>query len=176
MTKKYSRFAPVVALVLCLLLAVAALSGCSGDKASEKAGGTAAQDSFPKLDMPALEKRLADNKGGKVTLIMFWATWCPACKTELPVLEQLRAKYPADKLEILAVSVDDTEQVMRSYVATRPTTLPILLGTADVSTSFGVKSIPALVIFDRESQVAFNSTGAYPFEMLDSVISQLVKG
>ncbi|MBA4357873.1 MAG: TlpA family protein disulfide reductase, partial [Desulfovibrio sp.] len=44
------------------------------------------------------------------------------------------------------------------------------------STEFGVRSIPSLVIFDGEGQVAFNSAGAYPFDMLDPVISQLVKG
>lgn len=155
-------------LLLALLLAAALLPACSGGK-------SAVPEKFETVDMPALEKRISANKG-KPTLIMFWATWCPACKTELPVLEQLRAKYPADKLDILAISVDDTEQAMRSYLSTRPTTIPVVLSTADVGMEFGVKSIPALVIFDGEGQVAFNSAGAYPFEMLDSVISQLVKG
>jgi thioredoxin-like negative regulator of GroEL len=45
-----------------------------------------------------------------------------------------------------------------------------------VGSEFGVKSIPALYILDKEGQVAFNSAGVYPMEMLDSVISQLVKG
>jgi thiol-disulfide isomerase/thioredoxin len=154
-------------LILCL--ALLALVACSGGKPG------ATPDKLETVDMPALEKRISDNKG-KPTLIMFWATWCPACKTELPVLEQLRAKYPAAKLDILAISVDDTEQVMRSYLSTRPTTVQVLLSKADVSTEFGVTTIPALVIFDAEGQVAFNSAGAYPMEMLDTVISQLVKG
>lgn len=167
-----TKFRRVFALLAVLVLAVALLGGCSGGGAGDKPGANAKLET---LDMPALEKRLAANKG-KVTLIMFWATWCPACKTELPVLEQLRAKYPVEKLDILAISVDDTEQAMRSYLSTRPTTIPVVLSTADVGMEFGVKSIPALVIFDGEGQVAFNSAGAYPFEMLDSVISQLVKG
>jgi len=173
MMKSRLRVLALAALALCLAFA---LSACSGDTTGSAPGGKAvASGALETLDMPGLEKRLAVNKGKRVTFLMFWATWCPACKTELPVLEQLRAKYPADKLEILAVSVDDTEQVMRTYLAAKPTTLPVMLSTADVSTQFGVKSIPALVIFDREGQVAFNSTGAYPFDMLNSVISQLVK-
>lgn len=170
MTKFRKIFAPLIA----LLLVVALLGACSGGSggSGEKAGDAAKLET---LDMPALEKRLAANKG-KVTLIMFWATWCPACKTELPVLEQLRAKYPADKLDIMAISVDDTAQAMNSYLSTRPTKVPVYLSTADVGSEFGVKSIPALVIFDGEGQVAFNSAGAYPFEMLDPVVGQLVKG
>ncbi len=165
---KFRRFS---ALLAALVLAVALLAACSGG-GGDKSGASAKLET---LDMPALEKHLAANKG-KVTLIMFWATWCPACKTELPVLEQLRAKYSADKLDIMAISVDDTEQAMRSYLSTRPTKLPVYLSTADVGAEFGVKSIPALVIFDGEGQVAFNSAGAYPLEMLDPVVGQLVKG
>ena len=154
---------------LILLILALLLPACSGG------GKPGPQEKFESLDMSGVNKRITANKG-KVTLIMFWATWCPACKTELPVLEQLRAKYPKDVLDILAMSVDDTDQAMRDYLKTRPTTLTVLMAKGDVSTEFGVRSIPSLVIFDGEGQVAFNSSGAYPFEMLDPVIGQLVKG
>jgi len=162
-----------LSLALCAVLCAGLLAGCSGNGSAP--GSASAPGKLETLDMPAVEKRFAANKG-KVTLVMFWATWCPACKTELPVLEQLRAKYPADKLDILAISVDDTEEVMTSYLKSRPTTVAVYLSKAEVGSEFGVKGIPALFILDKESKVAFNSSGAYPFEMLDSVISQLVKG
>lgn len=164
MTKTLMKFA----LVLVLVAGLGLLPACSG------AGKPGAQEKFDSVDMPGVNKLIAANKG-KVTLIMFWATWCPACKTELPVLEQLRAKYPKEKLDILAMSVDDTDQAMREYLKTRPTTLTVLMAKGDVSSEFGVRSIPSLVIFDGEGQIAFNSAGAYPFEMLDPVVGQLVK-
>lgn len=145
------------------------LAGCSG------AGGGKAPDKLETLDMAAVEKLFAANKG-KVTLVMFWATWCPACKTELPVLEQMRAKYPADKLSILAISVDDSESAMQGFLKSRPTSLDVYLAKSDVPSEFGIKGIPVIYILDKEGQVAFNSSGAYPLEMLDSVVSQLVKG
>ena len=165
MTKTLMKYT----LFLLLALGLGLLPACSGG------GKPGPQEKFESLDMSGVNKRITANKG-KVTLIMFWATWCPACKTELPVLEQLRAKYPKDVLDILAMSVDDTDQAMREYLKTRPTTLTVLMAKGDVSTEFGVRSIPSLVIFDGEGQVAFNSSGAYPFEMLDPVIGQLVKG
>ena len=162
----------VGALTLALILTLCLLAACTKDSGAPvgKAGAK-----LETLDMPGIEKHFAQNKG-KVTLVMFWATWCPACKTELPVLEQLRAKYPEDKLDILAVSVDDTEAAMRTFLESRPTSLTVYLSKADVGSEFGVKSIPSLFILDKNSQVAFNSSGAYPIEMLDSVISELVKG
>ena len=161
-----------VALALSMILALGLLTACSKDSAAPAAK---AGSKLETLDMPGMEKHFAQNKG-KVTLVMFWATWCPACKTELPVLEQLRAKYPEDKLDIMAVSVDDTETAMRTYLETRPTPLAVYLSKADVGSEFNVKSIPSLFILDKDSKVAFNSSGAYPVEMLDSVISALVKG
>jgi thiol-disulfide isomerase/thioredoxin len=154
----------------CALACAFALFACSGGGQKPQ---TARRD-LQTLDMAAVESRFAANRG-KVTLVMFWATWCPACKTELPVLEQLRAKYPAEKLDIMAISVDDTAEAMDAYLKSRPTTLDVYLSRADVGSEFGVKSIPALYILDKEGKVAFNSSGAYPIEMLDSVISELVK-
>ncbi len=165
MTKTLMKYA----LLLVLALSLGVLPACSGN------GKPGAPEKIESLDMSGVEKLIAANKG-KVTLIMFWATWCPACKTELPVLEQLRAKYPKDKLDIVAMSVDDTDQAMHDYLKARPTTLTVLMAKGDVSNEFGVRSIPSLVIFDGEGQVAFNSAGAYPFEMLDPVVGQLVQG
>jgi len=166
--KTYAKsLLPVLALCLGLLAA------CTGDAGSGAVGGTPG-GTLQTLDMPKLEERFAANKG-KVTLVMFWATWCPACKTELPVLEQLRAKYPPERLDVMAVSVDDTEQVMAEYLKSQPLSVDVYLAKAEVGSEFGIKTIPALYVLDREGQVAFNSAGVYPFEMLDSVISQLVK-
>lgn len=165
MTKTFMKYALLLA--LCVFAATACTNGAAP-------GGKASTDKLETLDMKSVEKHFADNKG-KVTLVMFWATWCPACKTELPVLEQLRAKYPAEKLDIMAVSVDDTEAAMKSFLASRPTTLSVYLSKADVGSEFDIKTIPSLFILDKGGQVAFNSSGAYPFDMLDSVISALVK-
>ena len=165
MIKTYMKYTLLLALCLCFATA------CTKDAAAP--GGTASAK-LETLDMKAVEKHFADNKG-KVTLVMFWATWCPACKTELPVLEQLRAKYPAEKLDIMAVSVDDTEAAMKGFLASRPTSIAVYLSKADVGSEFDIKTIPSLFILDKGGQVAFNSSGAYPMEMLDSVISALVK-
>jgi len=151
-----------------LLLSLSLLAACSGGSQSAAPDGK-----LETLDMPAVERHFAANKG-KVTLVMFWATWCPACKTEMPVLEQLRAKYPLEQLDVMAISVDDTEQVMAEYLKSQPTSVSVYLSKAEVGSEFGVKSSPALYVLDKSGQVAFNSAGVYPFEMLDNVIGQLV--
>ncbi len=48
--------------------------------------------------------KLSDFRG-RVVLLNFWTTWCPACVGEMPELVALKAKY-GDKLAILGVSLD----------------------------------------------------------------------
>ena len=43
---------------------------------------------------------------GKVVLVNFWAAWCPACRTELPILDRLQQTVGHQNLEVVAVSVD----------------------------------------------------------------------
>ncbi len=43
---------------------------------------------------------------GKVVLLNFWASWCPQCRTELPVLDRLQASLDPARYQVLAVSTD----------------------------------------------------------------------
>ncbi len=51
------------------------------------------------------EKTLHDFNG-KVVLVNFWATWCPPCIKEMPMLEQLSEDYADEGFEVVAISID----------------------------------------------------------------------
>ncbi|TFV70063.1 TlpA family protein disulfide reductase [Bradyrhizobium frederickii] len=66
----------------------------------------------PRAPMPQL--RLQDLHGrdavvtakpGRITLVNFWATWCAACKLDLPMLASLAGSRP-DRLDIAAICTD----------------------------------------------------------------------
>src|SRR5262249_22820306 len=68
----------------------------------------------PAFTLRDLEGRTirSEELSGRVTLINFWATWCPPCRAEIPDLIALQRKYPT-QLRILAISEDEipAEQV-----------------------------------------------------------------
>jgi peroxiredoxin len=69
---------------------------------------------------------------GKLVMINFWETTCPACEEETAYLQEVYNEWPADKLEILAVSVGERAQFVQSFLDTRGLTFPALLDTDEV--------------------------------------------
>jgi peroxiredoxin len=65
-------------------------------------------DKAPDFALPGLDGKmvkLADQKG-KVVFLNIWATWCPPCVDEMPVMEKLHQQLKGEDFEILAVSID----------------------------------------------------------------------
>ncbi|MGH9634994.1 MAG: TlpA family protein disulfide reductase [Candidatus Angelobacter sp.] len=52
---------------------------------------------------------------GKIVILNLWATWCPPCIGEIPDLELLQ-KRMGDKVTIVAVSYDDTDNAYTQFV------------------------------------------------------------
>jgi thiol-disulfide isomerase/thioredoxin len=71
----------------------------------------------PVLPIPRLGKGTLDltSLRGKVVLINFWATWCPACRTELPILDRLAGEGRAD-LAVVAITTDRDRSLVAPFV------------------------------------------------------------
>jgi thiol-disulfide isomerase/thioredoxin len=71
----------------------------------------------PSVRIPRLSGAAIDLTSfkGKVTLVNFWATWCAACRTELPMLDRLAASDRRD-LEVIAVATDRDRSVVAPFV------------------------------------------------------------
>ncbi|OIQ99346.1 thiol-disulfide oxidoreductase ResA [mine drainage metagenome] len=58
---------------------------------------------------------------GEVVIINFWATWCPPCRQEMPVIESYYAQHKQQGLRVIAISLDEdaddakVREVMQSY-------------------------------------------------------------
>lgn len=77
----------------------------------------------PRAPMPSLQLRdlhgkdiLLTAKPGRVTLINFWATWCAACRLDLPVMAGLARSHP-DGLDVHAICTDARDvRKIRAYL------------------------------------------------------------
>lgn len=117
---------------------------------------------------------------GKVLLVNFWATWCPPCREEVPLLVKLQAKYAAQGLQIVGIATDEqNEQDVRDFVKKMVVNYPVLMGgshSADIVNALGGNFIglPVSVLLGRDGKVFRINAGAMePQEAEDLVRAAL---
>lgn len=92
----------------------------------------------------------------KVSVILFWATWCPYCKTLMPHLDVLNRKYRNKGLKFYAINFkEDGEINPVEYFEGRKFTYTQLLNGDEVAASYGVKSTPAVYVIDKDKKVIY---------------------
>jgi thiol-disulfide isomerase/thioredoxin len=95
---------------------------------------------------------LADLEG-KVSLVVFWASWCPACQAELPLLDSLNAAVQHPEFAIVAINDEWNEGAARGYAAAKGFQMPLLLGRGEMWERYRYLGLPYLVLLDREGRV-----------------------
>jgi peroxiredoxin len=121
-----------------------------GERAPELEGTVNGQ-TIQLLDLDGNPIRLADLRG-KVVWVNFWATWCPPCQEETPVLRDVYAELHDDGLELIAVSVQEsTVDDVRRYADTYG--LDYTIGfdaTSAVFHTYRAFGLPTQLFIDRE--------------------------
>jgi peroxiredoxin len=103
---------------------------------------------------------LSDYKGRPV-LVNFWATWCGACKLEMPWFEEFRQKYGPQGFEILGIAQDDAPKDEIDKVAKRiNVSYPILFPDAKVAPAYGgVDYLPESFYVGRDGIIQIQTAG-----------------
>lgn len=91
-------------------------------------------DDFWALALPQPNEELLALRSlqGRPLLINFWATWCPPCVREMPLLDDFYQQKKAQGLQMLGVAVDSPTPV-RQFLSKTPVQFPIVLAGADGS-------------------------------------------
>lgn len=130
--------------------------------------GTEAPD-FSLRQVGGREVRLSALRG-RAVIIYFWAPWCPACRAEVPVLEQAYEAQVSDRsngnsnsynrFEILAVATQSQPDNVASFIEEYGMTFPVLMDTQnEVTDRYFVGSIPTSFFIDKDGIVVAAQVG-----------------
>ena len=115
--------------------------------APEPGGGFADIKGISKVDGGGLDTSAF---AGKVVLVDFWATWCVPCIKEIPGFNQLKKDYESKGLVVLGIATDEEgAERVKPFLQKHPMNYLVGLGSADLSTKFGLDELPVTIVFDR---------------------------
>jgi thiol-disulfide isomerase/thioredoxin len=149
---------------------------------------------MPELDVPRhigprKPPTMADLRG-KVAVFFFWAHWCPDCRKQRPILEELHEKYANEGLEIVgptklcgyiskgtdASAEEEFAYITGEFAGNHPIpdwmAVPV---SAKNFADFGVSSTPTLVVVDRQGIVRLYHPGWMTREELEPVLLGLLE-
>lgn len=117
--------------------------------------------------------------GKRIYIVEFWATWCPPCRTSIPLLTELQRKYK-DKLVIVGLSNEELE-VVKPFVQQMGTNMDYVVAVdADGAPSnlgymeaYGQTGIPQAFIVGRDGKVLWVGS---PLLGLEQAVEQVLAG
>lgn len=110
---------------------------------------------------------------GKITVINFWATWCPPCQEEMPDLE-IFAQRNGQKINFYAVNLHESEGKIKSFMNENKYTMPVLLDKdGTIGKRFQVTAIPTTIIINKHGMIKYRKSGAMTLNELEGIINSL---
>jgi peroxiredoxin len=112
--------------------------------------------------------------GGRPTLLVFWATWCPDCRKQTPALKSAFERFGPKGLNVVAVSTGgrDKVEMVKEYVAKNGLTYTVVTDADKAaSKAYDIQWIPTFFLLDREGKVVYKSA-----ELGDAATESLLAG
>jgi len=112
---------------------------------------------------------------GRVTVIDFAASWCAPCRTTLPRLAELAARFP--QIGVLVVSVDDRVEGRDALIRDLGLELSVIWDRDDrIAEHYRPAGMPATVVLDEQGAVVHShvGSGAKEWRRLIEVVESLV--
>ncbi len=114
--------------------------------------------------------------GKKPVLFVFWASWCPNCKQEVPKISDLIVKYQDRGMGFLGINVAANESVPRArkFMKKNNISYPVIYDEKfELSRKYKVFGVPTVIIADKSGKVIFRN--AYVPEISEENFQRLLK-
>ena len=120
-----------------------------------QASGKAQPQTLPALEIPALTGKAVDLRQfeDRPVVVNLWATWCPPCRREMPVLEQAAADHP--DVVFAFANQGESADTIRSFLEGQGLDLEhVLLDTdSEVGSHFRARALPTTLFFSTNGEL-----------------------
>jgi thiol-disulfide isomerase/thioredoxin len=125
--------------------------------------------------MDGKQVSLADYRG-QVILINNWATWCPPCIEEMPVLDAYYQKHRKENFIIVGIEAGDSKEVVADFLNKTRITFPIWLDPDEKAYDvFHNPALPSSYVVDRNGTIRLTWTGKIDRITLEKYLTPLLE-
>ena len=169
--------------VLAVLAALMALLGYGVASQGEDTSIDRAVSGGERLLAPMASLPLLGGKGvgsvvdhrGRVVVLNFWASWCPPCVDELPLLERTHRSIRRRGGVVVGANYKDLPEDALAFVRRYELTFPMLRDRdGEYADQFGSRSFSETFVIDRRGRIAANRRGPVDEEWLDRTLRPLL--
>ena len=155
-------------LLLALSLLVLACRIESSPGVGDGSDGARAPE-FSLRDLQGNEISLADHRGRPV-VVDFWATWCPPCVQQIPVLNAFQAAHYGE-VTVLGIAVDSRGiEAVAPFATEHGIQYPVLIGDESLAQEYGAFGFPSLYVIAPDGSIATNHVGVITEEELEEAL------
>lgn len=169
-------------LIVTIALAMGAgiyVAGFQREDAQEIASGAFEQLLAARLPDVSGNSQPLEQWRGKILVINFWATWCPPCREEMPILSRLQTKHAGNGVQIVGIALDTADNVAQ-YATAHTASYPLLVGDSSatrLSRLLGNAqlALPYTVVFNRDGAAEMTRLGRFSEAELDSLLEKIAR-
>ncbi len=136
--------------------------------------GSAWAKEIKSLSRQELDTMIRANTG-KVTLVVYWTTWCSSCRQEFPALNELHAAYPQDSLRIIGVSLDKDGRQLQAFMQRVPCAYENYWVPPHHAEAFqDIQVLPTLVFYKKNGTKGWTNKGPMQLDQIRKTITIFV--
>jgi cytochrome c biogenesis protein CcmG/thiol:disulfide interchange protein DsbE len=133
----------------------------------------------PVRDLPVLGEtgtRSLDDYAGKVVVLNVWASWCPPCTEEMPLLQRIHDRIAPRGGTVLGIDTQDATDKALAFLRDKRISFPSLRDRdREYGRDLGVSGYPETFVIDREGRIVALRRGPVTREWLDAQVDPLLE-
>jgi len=121
---------------------------------------------------------------GRAVILNFWATWCPPCRREMPLLDDIQKIYGDKGLSVIGLDINEPPEVVKAYVNKVGVSYPIWVdappatpgfdSTQKIFASYGGVGFPTSLFIDRNGVIQRIYVGELSRGFVQSQVEKLL--